>query len=220
MQTQIKQTASTEPSSLLTFEGFSLLMMVVLPLLSKPRHKTWTSFFFSPSHPASLSNNPMAVAGNHGAHLLFRESGLLEKGYMQGSAGTEGGHGAEQPHTRQRMLWAGPDTNTVPGAGSAHKHTEGKLITARRPRFQSRLAVYSPVCVTQWPWFAGQKTLPSFWAAQTGAQLQRHQGSHQTEQKQKEGHYLYLQLSAVCHSDNKTAFPFFNTCYIIYWALH
>lgn len=88
----------------------------------------------------------MAVAGNHRAHLLFRESELLEKGYKQGSAGTEGGHGAEQ-----RMLRAGPGTNSAPGAGSAHKHMEGKLITARRPRFQSGLAVYSPVPVTQWP---------------------------------------------------------------------
>lgn len=123
-------------------------MIVVLPLLSRPRHKTWTSFFFSPSHPASLSNNPMAVAGNHRDHLLFRESELLGKGYVQGSAGTQGGHGAEQPRSWERMVWAGPYTNTVPGAGSAHKHQEGKLITARRPRYQSRLAVYSPVCVT------------------------------------------------------------------------
>lgn len=123
-------------------------MIVVLPLLSRPRHKTWTSFFFSPSHPASLSNNPMAVAGNHRDHQLFRESELLGKGYMQGSAGTQGGHGAEQPHSWERMVWAAPCTNTVPGAGSAHKHKEGKLITARRPRYQSRPAVYSPVCVT------------------------------------------------------------------------
>lgn len=36
--------------------------MVVFPLLSRPRHKTLTSFF-SPSHPTSLSNSP--IGSNH-----------------------------------------------------------------------------------------------------------------------------------------------------------
>lgn len=171
---------------LLTFEGLSLLMMVVLPLLSKPRHKTWTSFFFSPSHPASLSNNPMAVAGNRRDHLLFRESELLEECYMQGSRGRAWGWAA--PHPAEETLH-----KHSPRGRPCTKHMQGKLITARRPRYQSRLAVYSPVSITQCPRLAGQKMLPSFWAAQTGAELQR----HQTEQKQKEGRDLYLQLSAV-----------------------
>lgn len=42
----------------LTFEGLRRLIMVVLPLLSRPRHRTFTSFF-SPSHPANLSNSPI-----------------------------------------------------------------------------------------------------------------------------------------------------------------
>lgn len=46
-------------TKILTFEGFSLLMIVVLPLLSSPRHKTWTSFFFRPSNTESLSSNPI-----------------------------------------------------------------------------------------------------------------------------------------------------------------
>lgn len=97
-------------------------MIVVLPLLSNPRHKTWTSFFFSPSHPASLSNNPMAVAGSHRDHLLFRESELLEKCYMQGSAGTKGGHGAEQPHTWQ--WWCEQDpTQTLSQGLALHMST-------------------------------------------------------------------------------------------------
>lgn len=45
--------------NILTFEGLSLLMIVVLPLLSSPRHKTWTSFFLRPSKPESLSSNPI-----------------------------------------------------------------------------------------------------------------------------------------------------------------
>lgn len=45
----------------LTLEGFSWLMMVVLPLLSRPKHKTLTSFFLRPSQPDSLSSSPIRL---------------------------------------------------------------------------------------------------------------------------------------------------------------
>lgn len=46
-----------------TLDGFSWLMMVVFPLLSRPKHSTFTSFFFRPSHPASLSKSPICLFG-------------------------------------------------------------------------------------------------------------------------------------------------------------
>lgn len=48
---------------ILTLGGFSWLMMVVLPLLSSPRHKRLTSFFLRPSQVDSLSSSPI---GHHG----------------------------------------------------------------------------------------------------------------------------------------------------------
>lgn len=47
----------------LTFDGLSWLMMVVLPLLSRPRHKTLTSFFLRPSQDESLSSSPIGQRG-------------------------------------------------------------------------------------------------------------------------------------------------------------
>lgn len=49
--------------NILTLDGLSWLMMVVLPLLSSPRHRTLTSFFLRPSQDDSLSSSPI---GQHG----------------------------------------------------------------------------------------------------------------------------------------------------------
>lgn len=57
----------------LTLEGFSWLMMVVFPLLSNPRHRTFTSFF-NPNHPANLSNSPIGYPA-----IISRLSDLQEK---------------------------------------------------------------------------------------------------------------------------------------------
>lgn len=62
------------------------------------------------------------------------------------------------------MVWAGPYTNTVPGAAL---HISTWRVSWLQPGYQSRLAVYSPVYITRCPWFTGKKM---FWAAQTGAQ--------------------------------------------------
>ena len=45
----------------LTISGFILLIMVVLPLLSRPTHITLACFLLKPSQLASVSNRPMSV---------------------------------------------------------------------------------------------------------------------------------------------------------------
>lgn len=58
-----KHLHTTTRGHVLTFDGFSWLMMVVLPLLSSPRHKTLTSFFLRPSQDESLSSSPIGQRG-------------------------------------------------------------------------------------------------------------------------------------------------------------
>lgn len=58
-----KHLHTTTRAHVLTFDGLSWLMMVVLPLLSSPRHKTLTSFFLRPSQDESLSSSPIGQRG-------------------------------------------------------------------------------------------------------------------------------------------------------------
>lgn len=60
-QTKKKKEEACNPQQVLTLGGLSWLMMVVLPLLSSPKHKTLTSFFLRPSHLVSLSSSPIAL---------------------------------------------------------------------------------------------------------------------------------------------------------------
>lgn len=57
----LKWTCSKATLQVLTWGGLSWLMMVVLPLLSSPRHKTLTSFFLRPSQLVSLSSSPIKL---------------------------------------------------------------------------------------------------------------------------------------------------------------
>lgn len=212
MQAQSRQTPSSEARRLLTFEGFSLLMIVVLPLLSKPRHKTWTSFFFRPSHPASLSNNPMAVDEVTGTTGCSGNQSSWKSATCRAVLAPRAGMGPSSL-APAAMVGAGPRTNTAQGLAL---HISTWRVSWLQPGYQSSLAVYSPVCVTLCPWFTGQKNLSS----PNEGTKQCHLGSHLSEQNQKEGHDLYLKLSAVHHSDNKTVFPFISTCYVTNWTLH